>query len=135
MTSLLLKLFIKNHYDTKNPAVREKYGYLSGITGIILNVILCCGKFVIGSLTGSLAITADAFNNLYDAASSVVTLFGFKLSSKKPDKDHPFGHGRYEYIASLVVAFLVIHTSIDLVGDAINKIREPSPVSFTLPAL
>lgn len=135
MSNLLLKLFVKDYNDTGNSAVREKYGFLSGIVGIILNIILCTSKFIIGSLTGSIAITADAFNNLSDAGSSIVTLFGFKLSSKKPDKDHPFGHGRYEYIAALVVAFLVIHTSIDLISDAINKIKAPSEIDFTIPAL
>ncbi len=135
MTKLLLKLFVKNYNDTKNPLVREKYGSLSGAVGIVLNIILCVGKFIIGSLTGSIAITADAFNNLSDAGSSIVTLFGFKLSAKKPDKDHPFGHGRYEYIAALVVAFLVIHTSIDLIGDAIAKIKAPTGVDFTVPAV
>lgn len=135
MSSLLLKLFVKDYKDVKNPLVREKYGTLSGIVGIVLNIILCIGKFIIGSLTGSIAITADAFNNLSDAGSSIVTLFGFKLSAKKPDKDHPFGHGRYEYIAALIVAFLVIHTSIDLIGDAINKIKEPTGIDFTIPAV
>ena len=135
MSSLLLKLFVKDYKNTNDPAVREKYGSLSGFVGIILNIILCAGKFFIGSVTGSLAITADAFNNLSDAGSSIVTLFGFKLSSKKADKDHPFGHGRYEYIAALVVAFLVIKTSIDLIGDAIGKIKEPTGVDFTIPAV
>lgn len=135
MSSLLLKLFVKDYNETNNPAVREKYGLLSGIVGIVLNIILCTAKFIIGSLTGSIAITADAFNNLSDAGSSTVTLFGFKLSSKKPDKDHPFGHGRYEYIAALIVAFLVIHTSIDLILDAVNKIKAPSGIDFTVPAL
>ena len=135
MSELLLKLFIKDYNNTKNPAVREKYGTLSGIVGIVLNLILCTGKFIIGTLTMSIAITADAFNNLSDAGSSIVTLFGFRLSSKKADKDHPFGHGRYEYIAALIVAFLVIHTSIDLIGDAINKIKQPTGVDFTIPAV
>lgn len=134
MSSLLLKLFVKDYNNTKNPDVREKYGTLSSCVGIVLNICLCIGKFIVGSLTGSIAITADAFNNLSDAASSIVTLFGFKLSSKKPDRDHPFGHGRYEYIAALIVAFLVLHTSIDLIGDAINKIKEPAGIDFTVSA-
>lgn len=135
MSSLLLKIFVKDYNNTKDPSVREKYGSLSGFVGIVLNIILCAAKFIIGSLTGSLAITADAFNNLSDAGSSIVTLFGFKLSSKKPDKDHPFGHGRYEYIAALIVSFLVIHTSIDLITDAVNKIKEPTGIDFTIPAV
>lgn len=135
MSQILLKLFIKDYNNTKDPDVREKYGTLSGIVGIVLNIILCAGKFIIGSLTMSVAITADAFNNLSDAGSSIVTLFGFKLSSKKPDRNHPFGYGRYEYIAALIVAFLVIHTSIDLIGDAVNKIKEPTGVDFTIPAV
>lgn len=135
MSELLLRLFVKDHNNVKDPDVREKYGFLSGIVGIVLNIFLCAGKFTVGSLTGSLAITADAFNNLSDAGSSIVTLFGFKLSAKKPDKDHPFGHGRYEYIAALIVAFLVIHTSIDLITDAVSKIKSPTGVDFTIPAV
>lgn len=135
MSELLLRLFVKDHNNVKDPDVREKYGFLSGIVGIVLNIFLCAGKFTVGSLTGSLAITADAFNNLSDAGSSIVTLFGFKLSAKKPDKDHPFGHGRYEYIAALIVAFLVIHTSIDLITDAVSKIKSPTGIDFTIPAV
>lgn len=135
MSELILKLFIKDYNDTKNPVIREKYGILSGITGIILNLLLCVGKFVVGALSNSIAVTADAFNNLSDAGSSIVTLFGFKLSNKKPDKDHPFGHGRYEYISALVVAFIVLMMGFELVKSAFDKIRNPEAVSLSIPTL
>ena len=135
MTDLFIKLFIKNHDDVKNPSVRKKYGTLSGIVGILLNLLLCLGKFIIGSLSGSISITADAFNNLSDAFSSIVTLFGFKLSAKKPDKDHPFGHGRYEYISALIVAFLVLLMGFELIKSAIEKILHPAEVTFSIPAV
>ena len=135
MTDLFIKLFIKNHDDVKNPSVREKYGTLSGMVGIALNLLLCLGKFIIGSLSGSISITADAFNNLSDAFSSIVTLFGFKLSAKKPDKDHPFGHGRYEYISALIVAFLVLLMGFVLIKSAFQKILHPAEVTFSIPAV
>ncbi|MBR2315412.1 MAG: cation transporter [Clostridia bacterium] len=135
MSELLLRLCIKDYKDIKNPAVREKYGVLSGTVGIVLNVILCIGKFVVGALSNSIAITADAFNNLSDAGSSVVTLFGFKLSGKKPDKDHPFGHGRYEYISALVVAFIVLIMGFELITSAIDKIRNPEEVTLSIPTV
>ncbi len=135
MSELILKLCIKDYKDTKNPVIREKYGILSGITGIILNLLLCVGKFIVGALSNSIAVTADAFNNLSDAGSSIVTLFGFKLSNKKPDKDHPFGHGRYEYISALVVAFIVLMMGFELVKSAFDKIRNPEAVSLSIPTL
>ncbi|MBE6745985.1 MAG: cation transporter [Ruminococcaceae bacterium] len=135
MSELLLRLFIKNYNDTRSPEVRKSYGILSGTMGIVLNIVLCIGKFIVGALSNSIAITADAFNNLSDAGSSVVTLFGFKLSSKKPDKDHPFGHGRYEYISALIVSFIVLIMGFELITSSVDKIRNPEDVTFSIPTL
>ena len=108
MITLLSKIFIKNHTDTSSPAVRQAYGLLSGTVGILFNVLLFIGKFLAGALSHSIAITADAFNNLSDAASSVITLIGFKMAGQKPDKDHPFGHGRIEYLSGLAVSAAIL---------------------------
>ncbi len=131
MTNLLIRLFIKNSDDVKNPKVRTDYGVLSGIVGIVVNVIICCVKFFIGYLTGSIAITADAINNLSDAGSSAVTLFGFKISNKPADKEHPFGHGRVEYITSLIVSFIVLFMSFELAMSSVEKIMNPQAVKFS----
>ena len=104
MITLLSHLFIKNRDDVTNPAVRRAYGQLCGMVGIALNLVLFVGKFFAGTVSGSVAITADAFNNLSDAGSSVVTLLGFRLAGKKPDPEHPFGHGRMEYVSGLIVS-------------------------------
>lgn len=130
MTNLLIKLFVKNYEDVKNPKVRTDYGVLSGVVGIVVNVIICCVKFVIGYLTGSIAITADAINNLSDAGSSAVTLFGFKISNKPADKEHPFGHGRVEYITSLIVSFIVLFMSFELAMSSVDKIMNPQAVKY-----
>ncbi|MEI3153229.1 MAG: cation transporter [Eubacteriales bacterium] len=98
MFGLLSKIFIKNRDDLKNPAVRRAYGILSGTLGIVLNILLFAGKLTAGLISGSVAIVADALNNLSDAGSSVITLIGFRMAGQKPDKGHPFGHGRIEYI-------------------------------------
>ena len=103
MIKLLIRLFIKDSENVSDPDVREAYGTLSGIVGIALNAVLFIAKYIAGTLAGSIAIIADAFNNLSDAGSSLITLFGFRLAGRKPHSDHPFGHGRYEYIAGLVV--------------------------------
>ena len=107
MIKLLAKLFIKNNKDYSKSEVRTAYGMLCGSFGIFLNILLFAGKLTAGLIAKSVAMTADAFNNLSDAASSVVQLFGFKLSSKKPDPEHPFGHGRMEYISGLIISFLI----------------------------
>ena len=135
MNKLLLKIFIKDYKNVKDPAVREKYGILSGAVGIVLNLLLCTGKFIVGAASHSIAITADAFNNLSDAGSSIVTLFGFKLSAKKPDKDHPFGHGRFEYIAALAVAFLVLMMAVELIKSSVTKIIHPESIIFSAPTV
>ena len=102
MTKLLAKIFIKNYQDISNPDVRIKYGMLGGIVGIFLNLCLFTGKFIAGIISCSIAITADAFNNLSDAGSSIIALVGFKMAGKPADNEHPFGHGRFEYISAFI---------------------------------
>lgn len=123
----LVKLFVKDCENTKSAVVRERYGILSGITGIIVNVILAAAKFFIGTLSNSIAITGDALNNLSDAGSNVVTLVGFKMAGAKPDKEHPFGHGRIEYVAALIVGFIVELMGVELIKTSVEKIKEPEP--------
>lgn len=135
MTNLLLKLFIKNADNTKDPEVREKYGMLGSIVGIVVNILLSIGKYVIGVISKSISITADAVNNLADAASCIVTLVSFKMAGRKPDKEHPFGHGRIEYIAALAVGFLVELMGYELIKSSIGKIRNPEAVVFSVPAI
>ena len=130
MIQILAKCLIKNWEDVASPAVRKAYGILCGAVGIGLNLLLFAGKFFAGTLSGSIAITADAFNNLSDAGSSVVTLLGFQLAGQKPDRDHPFGHGRIEYIAALVVSFLVLEVGFTFLKDSIGKIRMPEALNF-----
>lgn len=135
MSELLLRLFIKNHQDTKNPDIREKYGYLGSITGIIINIFLAAAKYLIGVITNSIAITADAVNNLSDSVSCVITLVSFKMANMKPDKEHPFGHGRIEYVAALIVGFIVELMGYELIKSSIGKIRNPEAVVFSVPAV
>lgn len=131
MTQLLLKLFVKNYNDIKDPRVRERYGLLSGFVGIAVNVLLSCSKFIIGSVSNSISITADALNNLTDALSNIVTLAGFKLSTRRPDKEHPFGHGRIEYVAALVIGFIVEMIGIELIRSSVDKIIHPEETVFS----
>jgi len=135
MAELLAKLFIKDYQNTKSPAVRAAYGELSGAVGIVVNIALCIAKFFVGAVTGSISVSADAVNNLSDAGSSVVTLVGFKLAKKPADKDHPYGHGRIEYIAALIVSFFILMMGFELLKSSIDKIRNPSPVTFNAVAL
>lgn len=128
MISLLSRLFIKDHKNYDIPAVRRSYGMLGSIVGIVLNIILFGGKYFAGIISGSIAITADAFNNLSDAGSSLITLIGFKLSGKKSDSDHPFGHGRIEYLAGLGVSVLIIFMGLELVKSSFTKILHPIDV-------
>lgn len=125
MITLLSRLFIKNRSDIKNPSVRRAYGMLCGALGIGLNLILSLGKFIAGVLSGSISITADAFNNLLDAASSVITLIGFRMAGQKPDPDHPFGHGRIEYVSGFLVSVLTLLTMIELIKGSLEKILHP----------
>ena len=132
MISLLAKKFIKNREDVTSPAVRQAYGMLCGIVGIGFNVLLFALKLLAGTLSGSIAITADAFNNLSDAGASIVTLLGFKLAGQKPDPEHPFGHGRLEYISGLIVSMVILLMGIELAKSAVEKILHPEAVEFTL---
>lgn len=132
MIGLLSKLFIKNREDYASPAVRKAYGTLCSLLGIALNVLLFAGKYAAGVISGSIAITADAFNNLSDAGSSAISLLGFRLSGKKPDPDHPFGHGRIEYISGLAVAAMIIVMGFELLVGSVEKIIEPSAVEVGL---
>ena len=131
MTNWLVKTFIRDAGNGEDPAVRQRYGLLSGIVGILLNLCLSAGKFLAGVLTGSIAVTADAFNNRSDAGSSVVTLAGFHMAAKKADDDHPFGHGRIEYLSGLVVAVAILLVGLELVKSSLEKILAPEAVSFS----
>lgn len=122
MTDLLIKLFIKNHGDIKSTAVRSSYGNLGSVVGICANVLLSAIKIVVGLISGSLSITADGFNNLSDIGSSAVTLIGFKLAGKPADRDHPFGHGRMEYISAFVVSFLILLVGVELLKNSVSAI-------------
>ena len=133
MTKLLLKLFVKNHKNAEDPAVRAKIGKLSGFVGILANVILCAGKLFVGTISGSVSITADAMNNLTDAASAIVTLIGFKLAERPADEDHPYGHARYEYLSGLAVAALVLVIGFELGKTSLQKILHPESVAFSIP--
>ena len=128
MTELLVKLFVKNSKDTKDTKVRLAYGNLAGIVGILCNVLLFAGKYIIGTLFGSIAIAADAVNNLSDASSNIVSLLGFKLGSKKADEEHPYGHARYEYLAGLVVCVIIVAIGLSLAKESILKVIHPSEV-------
>lgn len=130
MIDILAKIFIKNHDMTDNPDVRGAYGVLCGAVGIVLNIILFGIKLFAGMISGSVAITADAFNNLSDAGSSIITMIGFKMAGKKPNPEHPFGHGRIEYITGLIVSFLIILMGFELGKSGIEKIINPQPVEF-----
>ena len=129
MVTLLAKIFVHDNGD-KN-AVRQAYGMLCGILGIVLNVMLFTGKFIAGLLSNSIAITADAVNNLSDAGSSFITLIGFKLAGQKPDTEHPYGHGRMEYISGLVVAGAILLMGYELAKDSISKIITPQETEFS----
>ena len=132
MTPFFARIFIKNHNDTKNPAVRRKYGLLSGISGIICNLFLFLGKFAAGSISGSVSITADAFNNLSDIGSSLVTLLAWRISGKAPDKKHPFGYGRAEYVSGLIVSFIILFLGVELMQNSVSKITSGEGSSFNV---
>ena len=131
MTNLLIRLFAKG--DPKQPAIRAKTGKLSGIVGIICNILLCGFKLFVGFVSGAVSITADAMNNLSDATSSVVTLVGFRLAEKPADEDHPYGHARYEYLSGLAVAAMIIVIGFELAKTSLNKILHPEAVVFSVP--
>lgn len=135
MVTLLAKIFIRDRENTSSPEVRQAYGMLTGIVGIVLNIFLFAGKFIAGTISRSIAVTADAFNNLSDAGSSFVTLAGFKLAGAKPDPDHPFGHGRIEYITGLIVSGVILLMAVELIRDSVKKIIHPQAVEFSLLAV
>ena len=130
MTKLLCKLFIKDEKNTSSQKVRHAYGILSGIVGIILNILLAVFKLIAGALSASVAITADAVNNISDAGSQVVSLISFKISAKPADRDHPFGHARIEYVASMIVSFLILTVGFELLKSSVEKILNPAPTSI-----
>lgn len=131
MTNFLIRLFIRGYRDINNSGVRERYGAFAGIVGIVSNLLLFAVKIVVGTVFNSIAITADAVNNLSDSGSSLVTLFGFKLSGKPADAQHPFGHARIEYISGLVISFIVIILGVQLVQGSVAKIINPEEVQFS----
>ena len=132
MIKLFARLFIKDYENAEEPKVRQAYGMLCGGVGIALNFLLFAGKFLAGAISGSIAITADAFNNLSDAGASVVTLAGFRLAGQKPDPEHPFGHGRMEYISGMVVAMLILLMGFELVKSAFGRIVQPQTLEVSL---
>ena len=130
MFGRFIRIFIKNSDDVENPRVRENYGKLTGITGIVLNLILCAAKIITGAVTGAISVLSDGVNNLSDAASSVITLAGFKISAKKPDKEHPFGHGRMEYFAGLLVSLIILLVAFELFSESVSNIIAGKTPSF-----
>lgn len=133
MTKLLLRLFVKDHHQPQRPEVRGRIGKLSGIVGIVCNLLLFAFKLAVGILSGAVSITADAMNNLSDATSAVVTLIGFKLAEKPADADHPYGHARYEYLSGLAVAGLIVVIGFELAKTSVEKILHPGEVLFSIP--
>lgn len=134
MTSLLIKIFIKNG-DVKDAEVRRKYGYLGSFTGIALNILLFVGKIIAGIIAGAVSVIADAFNNLSDAGSSILTLVGFKFAGRPADKEHPFGHGRMEYVTGLIVSFVIMMMGFELLKSSVGKILSPEGIKFSPLAL
>ena len=135
MIDWLVKKFIKDPENWEDPAVRERYGLLTGLVGIVLNLLLSAGKLGAGLLTGSISVTADAFNNLSDAGSSVVTLVGFRLAGAKADDEHPFGHGRIEYLSGLAVSAAILLVGVELLKTSVEKILQPEEVAFSVLSL
>lgn len=132
MTELLVRKFIKNYDQTENIQVRTRYGLLAGIVGICCNLVLFAAKLLTGVFINSISVMADAFNNLSDAASSIIGFVGVKMAEKPADEDHPFGHGRIEYIAAFIVAFIVIQVGFSLFKTSVGKILRPEELSFSL---
>lgn len=132
MVQLFARIFIKDYEKTDQPAVRQAYGILCGAIGIGFNVLLFAGKFLAGLISNSIAITADAFNNLSDAGSSLITLIGFKMAGQKPDTEHPFGHGRIEYLTGLLVSLLILLMGFELIKSSFTKILHPEKTECTL---
>ena len=131
MTKLLLRLFVKEYHEPRKPKVRAAVGKLSGVVGIVANILLFGLKLLVGTVSGSVSITADAMNNLSDATSAIVTLIGFKLAEKPADEDHPYGHARYEYLSGLAVAAMIVVIGFELAKTSVQKILDPAPVEFS----
>lgn len=132
MMHFLISHFIADYQDIQNPKVREKYGNLTSVVGILCNILLCVGKFIVAAIVNSVSISADAINNLSDAGSSLISLISFKLSNRPADEKHPFGHARYEYIASMLVAVLILFLGIELVNSSLDKILNPEEITFSI---
>lgn len=135
LTGVLTRRFVKNSEQVSDPAVRRSYGTFSGAVGICLNILLAIGKMLAGLISGSLAMTADAMNNLTDAGSSIVTLIGFRLAGQKADADHPFGHGRAEYVSGFIVSILILMVGFELGRSSVEKIFHPTAVTFSWAAV
>lgn len=131
MNEFLCKTFVKDYQHTEDPEVRQRYGKFAGIVGMLSNVMLCAAKIILGLISGSIAIIADGINNLADASSSLITLIGFKLASMPEDKEHPYGHARYEYITGMIVSILIVLVGVELGQSSIDKILHPQPLEFS----
>lgn len=135
MTNLLIKLFVKDYKNPESEAVRIRYGTLSGLVGIILNVILSVFKMIFGIITKSISIVADGANNIFDAVSSIINLVGFKISGKPADEEHPFGHGRVEYVSALTLAFFILIMGVELIKSSFDRFTNSETVIFSIPAV
>lgn len=125
MTNLLIKLFIKDSKNTSDPAVRKCYGYLGAFTGIVLNILLFIGKLIAGILSGGISVIADAFNNLSDAGSSIMTFVGFKMAGMPADSEHPYGHGRMEYVSGIIISFIIMMMGFELGKSSVERSSRP----------
>ena len=132
MSDLLCKWFIKDHTKVSDPTVRRKHGTLVSVVGIFLNILLCAGKLLAGSLTGAVSMVADALNNLSDAGSQIISFISFKLSAKPADRDHPFGHARIEYVSSMAISFLILLVGFELLKSSVTKIFNPEETKFSI---
>ena len=131
MTKLLIRLFVRDSNNIKDAAVRVRYGYLGSVTGIVLNILLFAGKLIAGIISGAISVTADAFNNLSDAGSSIVSLVGFKMAAQPADEEHPFGHGRMEYVSGLIISFLILLMGFELAHESVLKMISPKDIRFS----
>lgn len=135
MTNLLIKLFVKDSKNTSDPAVRKRYGYLGAFTGIVLNILLFLGKLIAGILSGGISVIADAFNNLSDAGSSIMTFVGFKMAGMPADSEHPYGHGRMEYVSGIIISFIIMMMGFELGKSSVEKIFSPGKSEFSILAV
>ncbi|MBR5407899.1 MAG: cation transporter [Lachnospiraceae bacterium] len=128
MVSLLIRILVNNYNNTSDEKVRQGYGVVCGGMGIILNILLCCAKAFIGMMSGSIAVITDAVNNLTDAGSSLISIVGFKMAGRKPDPEHPFGHGRIEYVAGLIISIIIIVLGVEMGKTSVTKIIDPADI-------